>query len=89
MGLVGNDRKIITTASQYDHADQDPRIENDAITAAKIAAGAVGSSEIATGAVGTDELAANAVATVDIQDSAVTGATGRHGFRTAIPCKHS
>lgn len=25
----------------------------------------------------------------DIQDSAVTGATGRHGFRTAIPCKHS
>lgn len=47
-------------------------IEDDAITAAKIAAGAVGSSEIGTDAVGADELANNAVDTNAVADGAVT-----------------
>jgi microcystin-dependent protein len=49
-------------------------IADDAITAAKILAGAVGSSEIATGAVGSDELASDSVITAKILDANVTAA---------------
>ena len=49
-------------------------IQNDAVTADKIAADAVGSSEIAANAVGSSELADNAVDTNAIADSAVTSA---------------
>lgn len=47
-------------------------IADDAITSAKILAGAVGADEIATGAVGSDELATNSVTTAKIVDLNVT-----------------
>lgn len=46
-------------------------IDNDAVTAAKIAAGAVGSSEIASGAIGEAELATDAVTGAKIATGAV------------------
>src|SRR5688572_13609227 len=55
-------------------------IQNDAITAALIAANAVGSSEIAADAVGSSEIAANAVGSSEIAADAV-GASER----AAIP----
>jgi len=47
------------------------KIANDAVTAAKIATGAVGTSEIATGAVWSDEIATGAVGSDEIATDAV------------------
>ena len=61
-------------SAQIDTDNISVTLENDAITAAKIAAGAIGASEIATDAIGAAEIDADAIGAAEIADGAIDAA---------------